>query len=324
MSVIAGRYRWRAANGANGRCLSLRVVLCVFLLFASGRAFAMGTESFGNKPVTAQPQWPSGVVAAINLKSRVYSRWVNGNESFYFKGSAKALNQALKRFAALDIEAREVIILPRKGGARTFRGTTVACDWELRVPSGIFLAVAKKDLNASVHPVLPTLVVYLGSPKIRLDKFVIPSGLELIGVEDLIERYMAGLNSKDTHTAGAAAHLLGQHVAAVVSIDPLIASLDHESDYVRVSAAGALGRFGARARKALPGLRRCEANIREGYKGSVRGAIDSIEGAEEMKTADYRQRIKEIRSFLERHRKTEPTTDKRTTRDEPSPKNRPR
>ncbi len=311
MSVSAGRYRWGAADGENGRRFTLRAVLCAFLLCAcaflpcafllceSGRAFAMGTESFGNKPVTAQPNWPSGVLAAINLKSRVYSRWVNGNESFFFKGSAKALNQALKRFAALGIETREVVILPRKGGARTFRGTTVACDWELKVPSGIFLAVAKKDPNASVHPVLPTLVIYVGSPNIRLEKLEIPPGLKLVGVEDLIERYMAGLNSKDTHTAGAAAHLLGQHVAAVGSIDPLIACLEHEEDYVRVSAAGALGSFGARAGKALPGLRRCEADIREGYKKNVRGAIDSIEGAEEMKTTGYRQRIKEIRGFLE-------------------------
>ncbi len=283
-------------------------------------ALALGDEKFGNKPVTGQPGWAGGVLATVNLKSRVYSYWVNGNESFFFRGGTKELNEALAKFAAIDTEVREVFILPRRGGTRSFNGTPVACDWELKVPGGIFLAIAGKDTQARVHPVRPTLFIFAGSRNLKLEELDIPSGVNPLGVSDLVGRYLEGLKSTDHHTAGAAAHLLGSHVAAVDSLEPLLAGLDHESDYVRVSAAGALGRFGTRAREALPFLRECGREIREGYKKSVRRAIEAIERAEETNTAGYRGRMKRVRAFLDKTAKLASSAGKGSIRDGPLPK----
>lgn len=63
-------------------------------------AWGFGEESFGNSPVGDNPEWSRGVLAVANHPSRVYRRWINGNESFFFAGAAADLNAALEAFAA--------------------------------------------------------------------------------------------------------------------------------------------------------------------------------------------------------------------------------
>jgi hypothetical protein len=94
--------------------------------------------------VVKQPDWAEGVVDVVNLKSRVYSRWVNGNENFYYRGDAHALNEALRRYAAVKDDVRQVILLPGAGKTQSFNQTAIAFDWELHVPSGIYKAFSKR------------------------------------------------------------------------------------------------------------------------------------------------------------------------------------
>src|SRR5262249_31132830 len=114
------------------------------LLTLPASVLALGTETFGNAPVVRQPEWSDGVLEVVNLKSRVYSVWVNGNEQFFYRGNAEALNEALRKFAAIASDLHEVIILPGTGKPQSFRGEKIDFDWQLHVPSGIYKAVTKK------------------------------------------------------------------------------------------------------------------------------------------------------------------------------------
>lgn len=107
--------------------------------------FALGMETFGNAPVVKQPEWADGVLDVVNLKSRVYSQWVNGNENFFYRGNAQALNEALRHYAAVQDDARQLILLPGSGKTQTFDRKPIEFDWQLHVPSGIYKAVAKKN-----------------------------------------------------------------------------------------------------------------------------------------------------------------------------------
>lgn len=137
----------------------LPLTLLALLFVLPSTALALGEESFGNAPVVKQPEWADGVLAVANLKTRVYRRWVNGNESFYFQGDARALNEALRHYAAVKADKRQLLLLPGPGKTRSFSGKDLAFDWELHVPTGIYRAMAKRT-----HAVM---TVYLNASKPR-------------------------------------------------------------------------------------------------------------------------------------------------------------
>jgi hypothetical protein len=123
---------------------------------------ALGTETLGNAPVVKQPDWAEGVVDVVNLKSRVYSQWVNGNENFFYRGDSQAANEAIRHYALIKDDVRELILLPGSGRALTFDRKPVDFDWQLQVPSGIYRAVSKRR-----HAVM---TVYINGAKPRAAK----------------------------------------------------------------------------------------------------------------------------------------------------------
>lgn len=129
--------------------LVLTLLLFLFLpCFVRGE----GEESVGNAPVTAQPEWSPGVVNVVNLKSRIYRNWVNGNENFFFKGKASEVNEALAKYAEIKQTVREVILLPGNGMTQRFSGEKIDYDWKVHVPSGIYRAITKqKDATFTLY-----------------------------------------------------------------------------------------------------------------------------------------------------------------------------
>jgi hypothetical protein len=121
------------------------ITILTLLLALPSTVRALGQETFGNAPAVNQPEWAKGILDVVNLESRVYSVWVNGNESFYYSGDAGALNKAIKKYAAVQSDVRRLILLPGTGKTQTFEGKPIAYDWQLHVPSGIYKAVAKKN-----------------------------------------------------------------------------------------------------------------------------------------------------------------------------------
>jgi hypothetical protein len=140
------------------KLVSSTMVVALFLAWPQA-AFALGMETFGNAPATKQPEWAEGVVDVVNLKSRVYSYWVNGNESFFYRGDARALHDALRQYAAVRDDVRQLILLPGSGKTQSFAGQVVPFDWQFHVPSGIYRAMTKQK-----HAVL---TVYVSAPKPR-------------------------------------------------------------------------------------------------------------------------------------------------------------
>src|SRR5207253_3186254 len=65
----------------------------------------------------------------------------------------------LRKFAAVKADDRQLILLPGRGKAPSFRGNAVPFDWQLQVRSGIC-----KELTGSKHAVL---MVYVGAEKAR-------------------------------------------------------------------------------------------------------------------------------------------------------------
>src|SRR6516162_10429648 len=95
------------------------VIVVGLLLALPATALALATETFGNAPAVKQPDWAEGVLDVVNLKSRVYSQWVNGNENFFYRGDAQALNEALRKYAAVKADVRQLILLPGSGKTMT-------------------------------------------------------------------------------------------------------------------------------------------------------------------------------------------------------------
>jgi hypothetical protein len=112
--------------------------LAVCLCGTTPRALALATEHFGNDPVA--PGFLNlgrDALALANLKSRVYWYEVNGNPTFFYQGNADALNEALKKFAAVGGDVREVILLPGPAQGHNLTGDKhFAYDWSVNTPAG--------------------------------------------------------------------------------------------------------------------------------------------------------------------------------------------
>jgi len=136
------------------------IAIAAAALFAlPATALALAEEAIGNAPRVKQPEWAEGVLDVVNLESRVYCVWVNGNENFFYRGDARVLNDALRKFAAVKADERRLVLLPGRGITHSFNQKGIDFDWQLHVPSGIYLAVTKNK-----HAVL---TVYINAEKPR-------------------------------------------------------------------------------------------------------------------------------------------------------------
>ena len=148
-------------------------------------ALALATEQHGNAPVGKQPEWADGVLDVVNLRSRVYSRWVNGNEDFYFQGDAAALNEALKKYAAVKADERVLVLLPGKGNTKSFDGKSIDFGWRFDVPSGIYRA-----MTGNKHAAL-TVYIDAKKPRGKIDRDRAGKWLEQLDDEAFATRQAA-------------------------------------------------------------------------------------------------------------------------------------
>jgi hypothetical protein len=79
---------------------------CIALFAAPAPAFALREVILGNRPL---PPGFGGLdkeaLAALNVEERVYLSNHEGTLDVYFKGDPKALNDALRRFAAIPADS---------------------------------------------------------------------------------------------------------------------------------------------------------------------------------------------------------------------------
>lgn len=139
------------------------------------KIYALGTEEFGNNPLNElnYAEW-KGIVPIVNNTARVYHTWVNGSETFYFKGTTTQLNTALEQFAIVEVKNHVVVLSPGPAEQRTFHGKSlIHFNWELHIIGGIAKSRATDDIEDFERQKDPVLRVYIGGD-IDLDHIQIP------------------------------------------------------------------------------------------------------------------------------------------------------
>jgi hypothetical protein len=166
-------------------------------------AHALATEQLGNAPIGAGWGFDTRLLDAVNVEERVYWHEVNGNPTFFFKGGPKAVNQAIRRFAAIPADKREIILLTGPGATHTFDKKPVEYDWTLHVPMGLHF-----DGDSDVADTRATLTIHVNALR--------------PGPPDdaaKVKRWIGELNSDDFKTRERAARELadvGPSVAAAL------------------------------------------------------------------------------------------------------------
>jgi hypothetical protein len=96
-------------------------------------AHALGFIIVGNQPLGPESGYGKELLAAINTEERVYAYIHDWHLTFYFKGGPKALNEAMRRFAAIPSDGREIILLPVPAKP-LIHDKPINYNWCLRVP----------------------------------------------------------------------------------------------------------------------------------------------------------------------------------------------
>jgi hypothetical protein len=156
------------------------IVLCTFTSYVSGLA----QESFGNAPISPNPDWPNGMEALIKSPGRLYSHWVNGNERFYYAGDVQTLNSFLKSFEKIKIPLHLVIVDEKWPTVKQPMGEVVRFDWMLSVPSGIYRASIIKEKGTDANEQYPSIHIVADSDRINFSHLIIPENLTMVWPKD--------------------------------------------------------------------------------------------------------------------------------------------
>ncbi len=108
-------------------------------------AFALRREAFGNAAISDLGDIPQGVAGVVILPSRVYCQTGDGPQNFYYRGDARALEEALGRFASVKGESHQLIVLPGPAQTHSFDGKPVEFDWQFTLSRGRYRALFKRD-----------------------------------------------------------------------------------------------------------------------------------------------------------------------------------
>jgi hypothetical protein len=174
------------------RILACTMVVTLHLAFPQ-TALALRFETIGNKPEVKQPDWAEGVVDVVNLKTRVYTLWADDMHYFFYRGGAPALNEALRKYAAVRADVRQLILLPGLRKTHSFDGQPIPFDWQLDVPVGRDLAEYKEKRAV--------MTVYINGTKPRpleprqVEKWLTDLNSELFKVRDQANRELQKLGN---------------------------------------------------------------------------------------------------------------------------------
>lgn len=275
----------------------------VLTLCSAGRVWALGEEDFGDSPLSElnYQNWPN-IMPLLNSQIRVYHSWVNGNEQFYYRGNTATFNDALKKFAAVKAEVREVLLQPGPGIAYTFDLTkTIPYNWNLHIVGGVSQFLTTLPQGDKIWSKSPTMTVCIGGD-IALERIEIPTGVSIVDLAELSRRYREALTSKDKTVRGWGADRLAR-------LDPYdaenltsVAKLLKDEDYwVRLNALGAVAVFGKKAEPVLPVLREMLVTEDKTLKIFVEKTIEEIQQAKDTTAAEQEHRLiqEKIHKFCE-------------------------
>lgn len=250
----------------NKTCLITVLFILASLRIAAGAAL----ESVGNAPLSGYREWP-GILPLLNHKSRVYQIWISGGEAWYYRGNTRALNAALKSFAAVRSKELVVVLRPGQPTVTTLKGVRIAFDWKLHVDAGLAAAFGGRP---------PTLTVYIGG-NVGLDGLVIPPGLTVVGPSELREEYLRDLSNTNRSTVIHAANCLVELEPDNPDNVPALTELLDNPDHGIVLAAGReLSNMGSAALTGLPQLERARDRHTSINREALERAIQRIRDAQ--------------------------------------------
>lgn len=276
------------------------ILLAVVLLNSGAKAWALGFEDFGNKPLNAlnYQNW-QGITPLLNLPGRVYHSEVNGNEYFYYRGDTATLNDALRKFVGVKTDIHELLLRPGTGIAHSFDGTTIQFQWDLHLVGGVCRVLPTLVQGEKIWPKSPLIAVYVNG-EIDLAKLEIPQGVSVLTLSDLSRRYRKALTSNDKTVRGWGAGELAaldpydtENLAAIATL------LKDKDDWVRSNVALSLARFGKKAESLLPALQGLLSTTDKNLKAAVEKAIKEIQQAKYTTAAEgeHREMLKKISQF---------------------------
>lgn len=162
-------------------------LLCVFV-GTDDLCLGMATERIGpdtDHPTVAQQDWPKGIVEIPRHSSRVYSIWVNGNETFYFKATVEEINKMLDLFSKARMRDHVVRIQVGNGKARTFGGEEIEYNLRLQIVAGLVLFAIREEQRED-FPLEPELTILTGDDSAILSRLTWPENVivqsEILGV----------------------------------------------------------------------------------------------------------------------------------------------
>jgi hypothetical protein len=134
------------------------------LLSCARSVYGMAEERVGPDkdqrfPTVQQPGWPAGMIEIVRHDSRVYSRWCNGNESFYFKATPDQVSQLVKLYCATRLRDHVIIIKKGKGEVRSFHGDKFDHNVDFHFLGGIALFMTRDKGEAETCE--PTLTIFV-------------------------------------------------------------------------------------------------------------------------------------------------------------------
>src|SRR5262245_4604142 len=129
-------------------------IAIVASLFSASPAFALRMIMTGNAPLGSEHGLSKEVLAAFNMPERVIlsEGGLGGTYDVYFHGGPKALNEALRRFAAIKARKHEVTLMPFSAKPFEFAKKSYPYDWTIHI------ATERPD-GQRTEPELVTMVV---------------------------------------------------------------------------------------------------------------------------------------------------------------------
>jgi hypothetical protein len=131
----------------------------VTVLATSSPAFSLRTVMVGNRPIGPESGLSKEILATFNMPERVIlcDGPLAGYYDVYFHGGPKALNEALRRFAAVKAGKLEVILKPFPATPFEFGKKSYAYDWTIHVSGD-------RHERPGAEPVLVTMTIYIPNP----------------------------------------------------------------------------------------------------------------------------------------------------------------
>jgi len=149
------------------------LLVCLGVLSLVPEVHGMAEERFGPQPEDfGQPDWPKGMVDLLRHPSRVYSFWVNGNETFYFHATPQQIEELVAIYSKLRLRDHVVMVSDDAPLRSSFKEEKIDYNVTLQLVDGIALWHARRQLAEGKDtglPLSPVLTIYQKASAAKLD-----------------------------------------------------------------------------------------------------------------------------------------------------------